>query len=82
MVTKIHNRVTALKKSREWERSYMKFEELLQDAKAQGHEQGREEGQSRLQKLISRMTEAGENDKLVRLADTVFLQEMYQKYHL
>ena len=74
MFTKIHDRVTALKRSREWERSYMKFEELLQDAQ--------EEGQSRLQRLISKMTEAGEADKLARLADAVFLQEMYQKYHL
>ena len=86
VVTKIHDRVTALKKSREWERSYMKFEELLQDAEAQGREEGREEGreqgQSRLQKLISKMTEAGEVDKLARLADAIFLQEMYQKYHL
>ena len=78
VVAKIHDRVTALKKSREWERSYMKFEELLQDAEAQG----REEGQGRLQKLISKMTEAGEVDKLARLADAIFLQEMYQKYHL
>lgn len=74
IVTKLHDRVTALKKSREWERSYMRFEELLQDAK--------KEEQSRVQKLISMMTEAGETDKLAKLADTVFLQEMYEKYHL
>lgn len=74
VVAKLHDRVTALKKSREWERSYMRFEELLQDAK--------KEEQSRVQKLISMMTEAGETDKLAKLADTVFLQEMYEKYHL
>lgn len=82
VVSKIHDRVTALKKSREWERSYMRFEELLRDAKEEGREEGREEGQSRLQKLINKMTAAGETNQLARLADNVFLQEMYQKYHI
>lgn len=50
VVTKLHDRMTALKKSREWERSNMRFEELLQDAK--------KEEQNRVQKLISLMTEA------------------------
>lgn len=76
VVKKLHDRVKLLKKSREWRRRYMRFEELLRDAE----EQGREQGQNRLQMLIARMTESGEADRLVDLADTVFLNEMYRKY--
>lgn len=86
VVRRLHDRVAALKKSREWRMRYMRFEELLQKAEAQGHEEGLaeglEEGLSRLQVLIASMTADGESDRLPNLADADFLNEMLQKYHV
>lgn len=86
-VGKLHNRVRALKKSRDWESRYMRFDELLQNAEkvglARGMERGMEQGQERLLTLIDKMTEAGESEHIKRLAkDADFLQEMYEKYQV
>ena len=43
-VGRLHNRVRALKKSREWESRYMRFDELLQDAERVGLNRGMEKG--------------------------------------
>lgn len=86
VVNRIHTRVQAIKKSREWEERYMLLEEWLDDAMEEGREEGRKEGiaegQSRLQHLIEVMVEAGETALIPRLSDTAFLNEMYQKYHV
>lgn len=70
----LHHKVTALKASRKWEKRYMTVEELINDAK--------KEEQGRFGALITKMSEAGEQDKLALLSDEVFLQEMYLKYQL
>ena len=83
VVEALHKRVNALKKSREWERRYMTFGELLQEAKQEGHVEGHAEGQQRMLTLIAQMTQAGDDELIPRLAeDASFLEEMYQKYHL
>lgn len=82
-VNRLHDKVTALKKSREWEDQYMMFTELLEDAKKEGLQQGLNQGQERMLLLIRRMLENGEVDQLPRLSeDESFLQEMYLKYQL
>lgn len=86
-VGRLHNRVRALKKSREWESRYMRFDELLQDAErvglTRGMEKGIEKGQERLLTLIDKMTEAGETEEIKRLVkDADFLQEMFAKYQV
>lgn len=83
----IHEKIVRLKKSREWEGRYMKFEELLQKSKKEGLEQGMKQGydmgQSRILKLMNCMIRAGESLELPRLQqDTAFLEEMFEKYHL
>ena len=80
MVQQIHERVTAVKKSREWERKYMRFEELLQKERRQGIERGVQMGEERMRLLISRMIASGDSDKIVLLSDEAVLAEMYQKY--
>ena len=60
----------------------MKFEELLQKERKQGHSEGCEAGEKRMHMLISKMLEAGENDKISMLSDKAFLQEMYRKYQI
>lgn len=47
-----------------------------------GMKEGKEQEQRRLRTLIAKMTEAGEADKLIHLADTDFLQDMFKKYHI
>jgi len=81
-VRQIHKVVKGIKRSREWRRKYMKFEELLQKERKQGHSEGCEAGEKRMHMLISKMLEAGENDKISMLSDKAFLQEMYRKYQI
>jgi len=78
LVWQIHEYVKAIKKSREWRRKYMRFEELLRKERREG----RTENEARMLTLIAKMTEAGEADKLSQLTDKTFLQEMYHKYGL
>lgn len=74
-ISRLHGRINTLKKSRDWENRYMRFEELLQDAE--------EKGQERLLRLIRKMVAAGETEMIPRLSDdTVFLQQMYEKYQV
>lgn len=75
----LHEKIATLKKSREWEVRYMKFEELLQ----QRESAGREEGQNQMLTLIKKMAEDGAADKIQRLAeDENFFNEMLEKYNL
>ena len=84
MIRNLHQKVTQLKRSREWGRKYMKFEELLQRSeekgKKEGHRIGKEEGQrigkeegqrigqARILKLMTLMTQDGETGQLSRLS--------------
>lgn len=75
----LHVKIQQLKKSREWEGRYMKFEELLRKAETKGEDKGT----SMMLKLIRRMSENGEAASIPRLSqDKNFLTEMLQKYHL
>lgn len=61
----------------------MKFEELLQDSKAAGLQEGIEIGQNLLLNLIQCMTDNGQADEISKLgSDREFLQAMLHKYHL
>lgn len=82
LVRQIHGYVRGIKKSREWRRKYMRFEELLRKERREGCAEGREENEARMLALIAQMTEAGEADRLSKLTDQTFLQEMYRKYGL
>ena len=75
-VRHIHQRVTAIKKSREWEQKYMRFEELLNKKYKQGHEEGVQTTVILVQKLI----EAGEADKIPLLSDESYLNEQCRRY--
>ncbi|MBQ7796852.1 MAG: Rpn family recombination-promoting nuclease/putative transposase [Lachnospiraceae bacterium] len=78
-IRKIHNRVTYIKKSREWEGRFMKFEELLK----RSENKGRKEEQTRMLQLMDYMIKAGETQQLAQLKDDpAFLQAMLEKYHL
>lgn len=75
----LHVKIQQLKKSREWEGRYMKFEELLRKAETKGEDKGT----SMMLKLIRCMSENGEAASIPRLSqDKNFLTEMLQKYHL
>lgn len=79
----IHNKIAQLKRSREWEGRYMKFEELLQKSEKRGLEQGCDLGQRRMLKLVNAMIKTGETEEVSRLEqEPDFLQEMLEKYHL
>lgn len=90
-VEKLHEKITALKKSREWRERYMTVEELLRDTEKKGREEGikvgrrdgMQAGQKRFQQLIARMVEAGESMRIPELSvDDGLLMQMYQKYNL
>ncbi|MGN0372818.1 MAG: hypothetical protein ACI4F3_08385, partial [Enterocloster sp.] len=79
-------KVTQLKKSREWEGRYMKFEELLLESEEKGREEGRregrQEGKADMLNLVSHMMEAGEGERVFQLKDPHFYEEMCRKYNL
>ncbi len=82
-VRKIYEKIGILKKNREWERRYMRFEELLQQSEQQGIRQGREEGSRQMLALVEAMLAAGEVSEIPRLkTEPVFLQQMLEKYYL
>ncbi len=90
-INRIHERIMEVKKSRRWERRYMRFEELLrnsakkgwEEGRKKGEEAGRKTGQEQILELTSRMIAAGESDLIPRLrTDSVFLQTMLEKYKL
>ena len=78
-VHKIYEKIGILKKNREWERRYMRFEELLQ----QSEQQGREEGSPQMLTLVEAMLADGEASEIPRLkTEPAFLRQMLKKYHL
>ncbi len=81
-VQMLHRKVTQLKKSREWEGRYMKFEELLLESEEKGREEGRQEGKADMLNLVSHMMESGEAEKVSHLKDPHFYEEMCRKYNL
>ncbi|MBQ9766278.1 MAG: hypothetical protein IJW18_08780, partial [Lachnospiraceae bacterium] len=97
-VKQIHKYVSELKRSREWEGRYMRFDELLKKEKkegyAEGHaegletgraeglETGRAVGEADMLKLISKMIEAGEADKVKLLSEDAELLEAMRKKYL
>lgn len=81
-VSKIHSRVVTIKQDRSWESRYMKFEELMQKEYRNGIQQGIRQAETRMQRLIQCMQEAGEQNLLVRLSEQDFLEEMYRKYNI
>ena len=44
LIRELHEKVTSLKKSREWEAGYMKMSEILENSKREGIVEGRNEG--------------------------------------
>ena len=59
------------------------YETGRNDGYETGRNEGRTEGQTRLLRLISLMTEAGETDQIVRLErEPEFLEQMLSKHDL
>lgn len=76
-IQKIHNRVTYVKKSREWEGRFMRFEELLKRSAEKAAKQAAEETAKRVteevtqevtQKVTQKVTKETQ-DQILRLAD-------------
>jgi len=60
----------------------MKFEELMQKEYQNGIQQGIQQAETRMQRLIQCMQEAGEQELLARLSEADFLEAMYRKYNV
>lgn len=91
VIKQLHDKIKALKKSRELEEHYMMLEELLQRESKEGFErghsegleQGLEQGTQRILILISRMNDNGESDLIARISkDEGFCKKMLEKYNL
>ena len=92
---RLHEKVLALKESRELEGNYMHLADWLEEERREGREEGRAEGRAeglvegrreeldRMFKLIKKMTEANEQELIPKLAtDAAFFEEMLKKYQL
>lgn len=81
MVSRLHEHVTRLKKDREWERCYMRVDDLIKSAERKALAQGRKDMQEELLELVTKMIKSGEADQVERLSeDEEFLAEMRRKY--
>lgn len=79
IIQNIHGKITRLKKSREWEGKYMRFDELIRNSEKKGEKYGQE----RTLKLVKRMMEDGQAGQVERLLqEPDFLKEMLEKYQL
>lgn len=82
-IVRLHSRVSALKKNREWEHRYMQVEELIRRAELKAEKKGHRDGQEQMLKLVRHMIADGSQDQLVRLeSDESFYQEMLKKYQI
>ena len=86
-IEKLHERISALKKSRKWRAGYMTIGELLDDSREEGRtvglQEGRTEGQDRTLELMDAMIANGDGHLLSRLKDDrELLAQMYEKYHI
>lgn len=79
VIKTIHDQVTELKKSREWEAKYMKFEELLLDRE----QEGREEGLAQMSKLIRFLLRDGQAEQIPLITEDPELRDrLFKKYHI
>lgn len=80
-ISRLHGYVTELKKDREWERCYMRVEDLIKSAERKALVQGRKDMQQELLDLVTKMIKSGEAEQVVRLSeDKAFFAEMRRKY--
>ncbi|MDE6063225.1 MAG: hypothetical protein K2G20_01355, partial [Lachnospiraceae bacterium] len=83
---RIHERIKALKQSRELEGRYMQFEELLKREHDEGYKSGYEKGcektTAQMLELVSHMIADGKTDLIPRLKEEVFYQKMLKEYYL
>lgn len=75
---RIDEAVCMVRKNEEWRSEYMK--ELLHDDDVR--EEGREEGESQLVKLINSMIAGGDADKIALFGEPEILKTMKQKYEI
>lgn len=79
VIKTIHDQVTELKKSREWEAKYMKFEELLLDRE----QEGREEGLAQMSKLIRLLLRDGKAEQIPLITEDPELRDrLLKQYHI
>lgn len=80
-ISRLHEYITELKKDREWERCYMRVEDLIKSAERKALAQGRKDMQEELLELVTKMIKSGEAEQVVRLSeDEDFFAEMRRKY--
>lgn len=79
VIKRIHDKVTELKKSREWEAKYMKFEELLLDKE----QEGREDGMAKMSKLINHLLQDDQAEQIPLITEDPELRDrLFKKYHI
>lgn len=82
-IRKLHEKVCTLKKDRDLEVGFMRFEELLNQERHEGEKAGHKSGQNQIITLISYLSADGLVNEIPRLStDPDFLQEMLEKYDL
>lgn len=83
VIKRIHDKVTELKKSREWEAKYMKFEELLLDKEQEGREDGIREGMAKMSKLINQLLRDDQAEQIPLITEDPELRDrLFKKYHI
>ena len=83
LVQQIEQEVERARKHEEWEVEYMTLFLRDQENCEIGREEGREEGQARMAKLVSILFQSGKTEEALRITqDEQFREECYQLYNI
>ena len=78
-VASLKKQIAAIKRNRDWEAKFMLFEEMLKDER----EEGRREGEERLNRLTRLLAEQNRIDDIVKAAsDIEFQNQLFKEFNL
>ena len=78
-VKMLQERIKSIKKNRDWEEKYMLLEEMMRDER----EEGRKEGQDRINQLNILLSEQNRSDDIIKAAtDRDYQERLFKEFHL
>ena len=78
-VKMLQERIKSIKKNRDWEGKYMLLEEMMRDER----EEGRKEGQERINQLNILLLEQNRNEDIIKaITDHDYQEQLFKEFNL
>lgn len=82
-VASLKAQIEAIKRNRDWEAKFMLLEEMMRDERAEGHKEGKQEGQERVNRLIQLLAEQNRMNDIIKASrDKEFQQKLFEEFDL